>query len=413
MKKNPLDIFIFISIFFILIIFLLEIINLSAIFFSSHNNQSDNSESANLNLESNLTENELVASSDLLTQNQENPQTSYATISVIGDIMCHNTQFKDAYTTDGTYNFLPFFDYIKDYISTSDIAIGNLETTFAGSKKGYSGYPNFNTPEELAYNLKDIGFDILTTANNHSLDTGYQGLVNTINVLNDANILHTGTATSQEEKNKILIQEVNGIKFAFLAYTYGTNGNPIPKGKDYCINLIDQDFILSQIEQAKNENCDIICASMHWGEEYNSVPSQEQLDLTDFLFQNGVDIILGSHPHVLQKMEKRNITLSDGTSKDCFVIYSLGNFMSGQNDENTRNSIILNLTISKSNTGTQISNISYIPIYTYTYPNYKNYKILDLQKSIFDYENGIDTSMPKVNYLVLKSELEKINNLMK
>lgn len=186
-----------------------------------------------------------------------------------------------------------------------------------------------------------------------------------------------------------------------------------PNGKEYCINLINKDFILSQIQQAKNENVDIICACMHWGEEYTELPTQEQLDLTNFLFENNVDIILGSHPHVLQKMEKRNIELSDGTKKEVFVIYSLGNFMSGQSKENTKNSIILNLTINKNFDTNKISieNISFIPIYTYTYPNYKNYKILDIEKTIYDYENQIDTSMPNVNYLVLKSELEKIKNI--
>src|SRR5699024_8248046 len=120
------------------------------------------------------------------------------------------------------------------------------------------------------------------------------------------------------------IKDVNGIKIAFLAYTYGTNGIPVPKDKPYCINLIDKELILKHLELAKEQNPDLICVNMHWGLEYKTKQNSEQEELADFLFTNGVDIILGSHPHVLQPMEKNTITLEDGTTKDCFVIYSLG-----------------------------------------------------------------------------------------
>ena len=203
-----------------------------------------------------------------------------STISLvaIGDIMCHNTQIKDAYK-NGIYDFSYVFTEIKDYIENADIAIGNLETTFAGSKKGYSGYPQFNTPEILATNLKDIGIDVLTTPNNHCLDTGYTGLESTIDFLDNAGISHTGTYKTPEAQNTILFKEINGVKFAFLAFTYGTNGIPIPKGKEYCVNLIDKDLILSQINLAKEGNPDVICTSMHWGVEYQRQPNDEQKDL--------------------------------------------------------------------------------------------------------------------------------------
>lgn len=185
-------------------------------------------------------------------------------------------------------------------------------------------------------------------------------------------------------------------------------------GKEYCINLINTDFILSQLNIAKSENPDIICVSMHWGEEYSIYQNQDQEDLANFLFENGVDIILGSHPHVLEPMEKRTITLADGTTKNVFVIYSLGNFMSGQVKENTRTSIILNLILTKHNNSKNVTidEITYIPIYTYTYPNYKNYRILDIEKTIYNYENGIDTSISNETYLLLKEELEKANTLL-
>lgn len=326
--------------------------------------------------------------------------------------MCHNTQFKDAYS-NGSYDFSYVFSDIASFIKDADISIGNLETTFAGNQKQYQGYPNFNTPESLAFNLSELGIDVLTTSNNHSLDTGYSGLESTLNFLDEANISHVGTSRSIEEQNSILIKEVNGLKIAFLSYTYGTNGIPIPKGKEYCINLINKEFILSQLENAKLQNPDLICVSMHWGNEYELTANESQIELTDFLFENGADIILGGHPHVLQPLECRIIELPDGSTKNGFVIYSLGNFMSGQTIENTRTSIILNLKLTKHGDTNKftIDEVIYTPIYTYTSPNYKNYKVLDIQKAIYNYENNLETPINQTDYNLLKKELEKVNSI--
>lgn len=337
-------------------------------------------------------------------------------MSVIGDIMCHNTQYTDAYNSNtGTYDFSYVFKDIKTKIKTADIAIGNLETTFAGKSVGYSSYPTFNTPESLADNLKDLGLDVLTTANNHSLDKGYKGIESTIDYLDKADISHTGTFKSEEDQNKILIKNVKDVKIAFLSYTYGTNGIKVPTGKDYCINLIDKELIKKQLELAKAENPDIICVSMHWGIEYQTKQNKEQEALADFLFENGVDIILGSHPHVLQPMEKRTVTLEDGSTKDGFVIYSLGNFMSGQVKENTKNSIILDLKITKKAQDGKISidSVNYTPIYMYkSTAKTKAYKILDIESSISKYDTEKDTSIGQKTYNTLQTELTKIKNTM-
>ena len=179
---------------------------------------------------------------------EEPKEDLHFSMSVIGDIMCHNSQYKDAYNSStDTYDFSYVFEDIKNYISEADISIGNLETTFAGKARGYSNYPTFNTPEQLAYNLKDFGIDVVSTANNHCMDKSYSGLVSTINYLNDAGISHVGTNTSAEEQNTILVKDVNGIKIAFLAFTYGTNGIPVPRDKSYAVNLIDENLILNQI----------------------------------------------------------------------------------------------------------------------------------------------------------------------
>ena len=336
-------------------------------------------------------------------------------MTVIGDIMCHNSQYKDAY--DGsTYDFSYVFDDIKDYISSADIAVGNLETTFAGKERGYSNYPRFNSPEQLAYNLKDMGIDVLCTANNHSMDTNYSGVVSTLDFLDDAGISHMGTSRTAEEQNQILVKDVNGIKIACLAFTYGTNGIPVTSANSYCVNLIDKDLILKQLELAKAQEPDLICVNMHWGLEYQNVQNSDQEDWADFLFENGVDVILGSHPHVLQPMEKRTVTLEDGTTKDCFVIYSLGNFISGQTKKNTLTSIILNISFTKDGeTGkTTIGDVSYVPIYMYksSSGSTKRYKLLDMTSSIAEYENGSDTSIGQSTYSTLKSELTRVNEMM-
>ena len=347
---------------------------------------------------------------------EEEPTDTTFTVAAIGDIMCHNTQYNDAYNKDtGAYDFSYVFDDISLYTKTADICVGNLETTFAGEDVGYSGYPTFNTPDSLAYELKDIGVDVLSTAGNHALDKGFNGLSRTIDVLNDADIAHTGTYKTEEEQNTILTKYVKGIKIAFVNFTYGTNGIKIPSGKEFCVNLIDNDLITKQLDLAKSQNPDIIVACMHWGNEYKTTPNDTQKELSTFLFQNGVDIILGTHPHVLEPMEKQTVTLEDGTTKDGFVIYSLGNFISGQTAENTKTSIILNLTITKHTDGKiTIDKAEYKPIYMYTDKSLKTkkMKLLDINKNIYNYENYIDSTINKTFYDTLKSEQEKVTKIV-
>ena len=371
---------------------------------------------ANTNLSSNsqVAENP-VNNTNSDTISQQEPITF--SLAAIGDVMCHNTQYMDAYNSStDSYDFSYVFEDIETYIQSADISIGSLETTFAGKDRGYSNYPTFNSPEQLAYDLSEMGLDVLSTAGNHALDKGFSGLSNTLDVLDDANISHSGTYRSQEDRDSVLIKDVKGVKVAILSYTYGTNGIPVPSDKEFCVNLIDKDLIKQDIENAKSQNADVIISCMHWGIEYQTKQNAEQEKLADFLFQNGVDIILGNHPHVLQPMEKKTVTLEDGTVKDCFVIYAFGNFICDQNAENTRNSIILNLDITKNPDGKiSIDNIDYVPIYMYKNPNLsiRRMKVLDIKKTISDYENGIDTSIGQSTYNLLQTELKKINETLR
>lgn len=359
---------------------------------------------------------EKVAEEDENNKNTQEKTDTTFTLAAIGDIMCHNSQFKDAYNSEtSTYDFSYVFDNISTYTKTADLCVGNLETTFAGEEKGYGGYPQFNTPDNLAYELKGIGLDVLTTAGNHALDTGYTGLSRTIDVLNDADISHLGTYQSQEEQDKVLIKFVKGLKIAFVNYTYGTNGIPVPKDKTYCVNLIDKELISKQLDVAKSQNPDIIIACMHWGNEYQTKQNSTQMELADFLIQNGADIILGTHPHVLQPYEKRTVTLENGSTRNGFVAYSLGNFISDQNAKYTRSSIILDLTITKHVDGTvSVDNINPIPIYMYKDNSVKSQKmkLIDVNKIIYNYENYLDNTITEKLYNSMKTELYNINSIL-
>ncbi|MBR3003095.1 MAG: CapA family protein [Clostridia bacterium] len=349
------------------------------------------------------------------TEEQEEPKKDVSfSITALGDVLCHNTQYWDAYvkSTD-TYDFSYVFENVKEYTKAGDVTIANLETSFADAP--YSNYPTFNSPASLATALKDIGVDIITTAGNHCLDKGFKGLSETIDVLDQNGIEHLGTYKTEEDQKKLFVKDINGAKVAFIDYTYGTNGIPIPSGKEFCVNVIDKEKIKAEIEKAKEEKVDVIIACMHWGEEYHTKPVQAQEDLADFLFQNGVDIIIGNHPHVIEPFETREVKMPDGTTKQCFVAYALGNFTADQRAVNTRDSIIINLKVTKKADGkVSIDNVDYIPLYIYKNPSLslKKFVIIDLKKAIENYENGTDKTIGSTAYNLFKTELSQIEKIV-
>ena len=333
----------------------------------------------------------------------------------IGDALCHSQNFKDAYQASGEYDFSPMFKNITKYIENATVAVGNLETTLAGKDRGYSGYPTFNSPDELALDLKKMGIDILTTANNHCIDKGYTGLVRTLDKLDEYGIAHTGTSRSTEEQDTILFKDLDGIKTAFLCYTYGTNGIPIPKGKEYSVNLIDKELMKKQLDKAKQEGAELICVSMHWGSEYRIKQTKEQEDLAEFLIKNGADIILGNHSHVPEPMEMKTVTLEDGTTREGFVIYSMGNFFSAQTQEYTRDTLILNVEVRKNGqTGKiTIDKATYTPVFVYDNGsnNKDRYELMDIEQVIKDYESG-NSKYSESMYNLMKKELKKIQEIV-
>lgn len=290
------------------------------------------------------------------------PVVKEVTFAVVGDIMVHDYQYNEAYdaTTD-TYNFMHNFQQTKKYLTGYDFVLGNLELTFGGAERPYASFPSFNTPDTFLDAVKDAGFNVLTTANNHSMDTGKKGVLRTLDKLDEYKIDHMGTYASQEARDKILIKEMNGITIAFLSYTYGTNGIPVPDA--YLVNLINNEQMSADLKKAQ-EMADLVIVMPHLGNEYESYPRDIFKQWADLMFASGADIVLASHPHVLQPMEYRKVDHGNGVH-DGFIIYSLGNFISSQTTPPRNASIILHLTVEQ--VGDQppnVKEVSFVPIWT-------------------------------------------------
>lgn len=348
------------------------------------------------------------------------------TLSAVGDIMIYDEQMSDALdSATGSYDFSHCLAQISKYTSASDICVGTLETTFAGADVGYQGKPDFNAPEVLANNLSGAGFDILSTACTYSLQHGITGLVSTIKNVRNAGLDNVGTYYTQEDRSSsggVVIKEVNGLKIGFLGYTKGCNGLSIPEGYEYSVNVLYDDYstyfseisetqILADLTAAKALGCDVLIAMLHWGSEYETTPGDDQNTIANLMFENGVDIILGSHPHYLQPYETRTVTTVDGEEKQVFVAYSLGNFLSAMSKEYSNDSMILNLTVSVDNETGKLSfdNVNYVPIYLSSQSN--RFVIYDINQSIADFNAGSSTISDDL-YATMRQSLENIHNLV-
>jgi poly-gamma-glutamate synthesis protein (capsule biosynthesis protein) len=248
--------------------------------------------------------------------------TTRISLLFAGDVMGHDSQIASAYDpVSKKYDYSSCFQFIAPYIKAADLSIANLEVTLAG--KPFKGYPQFSSPDALAVELKNIGFDALVTSNNHCVDRGKRGLERTIKVLDSLQIPHTGTfkdSASRSREYPLMLYK-NGFTIALLNYTYGTNGLPVYKPN--IVNMLDTAMIRRDIRKAKTMKPDVIIVFTHWGSEYQSLPSKATINITEFCFRHGAQLVIGAHPHVIQPMEWRK-------EKNQFVAYSLGNFISGQ-----------------------------------------------------------------------------------
>ncbi|MDR1328494.1 MAG: CapA family protein [Oscillospiraceae bacterium] len=281
------------------------------------------------------------------------PAVHSATLAVVGDLMCHKAQYADALAKGGgeTYDFSYMFKYIAPYISAADYAVGNFETTITLPGNKPSDFPYFASPQSFAEAIKDAGFDFVTTVNNHSLDYGKEGLIHTLEVLDELGLRHTGTYAAESDSENITVIDVNGITFAILSYTYGTNGNPIPPDMPWSVNITDDGKIADDIAKAKALNPDFVIVMPHMGAEYETSTREIFKDNIRKMLLAGADIVLASHPHVLQPVEFVTVTDDDGTERRCFVAYSLGNFVSSQRTAPRDYGMIVNLGFSKTDGG--------------------------------------------------------------
>ncbi len=323
----------------------------------------------------------------LTTFSQAQSDTTQVTFTFIGDVMGHGSQIRSAYQKESdSYDYSSYFEYLKPHVSEADFTIANLEVTLG--MKPYKGYPQFSSPPALASSLKDAGIDALVTANNHSCDRGKAGIIKTIDILDSLKIPHTGTYKNVDDrtKNSPMILEKNGIRVALINYTYGTNGLPAPAPT--IVDRIDRDQIAKDIKKAQKSYVDQIIVFTHWGLEYQSNPSDKQIDLYKFCIESGADIVIGSHPHTIQRIEKH---------EDSFIAYSLGNFVSNQRKRKTDGGMMVNMTLSKSGKSTWVSDASYTLTWVHTpfengrktfyiLPAAKFEDNMDFFKSIEDYE---------------------------
>lgn len=314
-------------------------------------------------------------------------------ITAVGDFLMHMPLVKAAYDpASNKYNFKGMFNEVEKYLAAADFTIANLETRLAGPEKGYSGYPLFNTPAELAADMKSLGIDMVTTANNHSMDMGKPGVYKTLDNLDRAGLLHIGTYRSPQERERPFIVDLKGVKVGFLNYTQSTNGIPIPSGSPYLVNMIERKAINTEIQKLHAQKTDLIVACIHFGTEYQQVPNEFQRTLVKELFEQGVDVVLGNHVHVLQPMEVQQISIN-AQKKNCFVIYSLGNFISNQRWRHSDCGAIINIDIEKNHPkGTKITRIDYIPVWVHTFhkDNRLNFRVLPVDTAIKNYESGLD-----------------------
>ena len=279
-----------------------------------------------------------------------------------GDIMGHDAQIEGAYDeATESYSYEPTFRYMTDFISSADVAIGNLEVTLAGPP--YKGYPQFSSPDELAEAARNAGFDILVNANNHALDRGKKGFVRTLTMLDSLKFLRAGTYFDSLNRDTLypLIFEKNSIRIALLNYTYGTNGLTIDK--PCIVNRIDTAQISIDLAKAKLAQPDYIIVIPHWGNEYELTENRSQQKLAEHIFRKGADCIIGSHPHVVQPI--RNLVFDGDSSTTYPVAYSMGNFVSNQRAEYKDGGIMIELQLEKTGDSVRLESFDYLPYWVW------------------------------------------------
>ena len=334
----------------------------------------------------------------------------YETINItaIGDCLMHNTQIWSGQQPDGSFNFDTFFSPVRPLIEEGDYCSANFEAPMAGPVSGYTGYPVFNSPDEIADTFKQAGIDLIITANNHILDRGYKGALRTMEVLHSRGLDTTGTYASLEESQQFLIKDIRGVKVGYLAYSYSTNGIPVPAEHPYFFNYLEPEKVLQDIALIRPQ-VDMVVLVLHWGQEYQPRPTEEQRKMAIKFLTAGADIILGSHPHVIQTMETIKIE-----NRDAFVIYSMGNFISHQRGQERNSGIVLRIELVKNfkDGRTRLKSVTYTPTYSHSYEDHGRtyFRVVPVEKTIKKIEAGKEPYLSQSDLPVLKSVLSHTRN---
>lgn len=307
-------------------------------------------------------------------------------LAATGDILMHNTVLASGKVGINDYNYDHLFAPIKHISSQADYATISLEAVMAGAEYGYTGYPLFNTPDSTATALKASGFDFVSITGNHCMDRGLKGTLRSLEVIKNSGLDTTGVFASAQEKDQYLIKDIKGIKVGFVAYTYGTNAIPIPNNTPYLVNILNPQAVQKDITALKPQ-VDLLVLLPHWGVEYNHYPTEEQQKMALSWLENGADIILGSHPHVIQPAQLLNI---NGQKK--FVIYSMGNSLGHQRGNERNSGVIVNLKITKnlSTSQTTIDEANYIPTFSHSYKNEGRqlFRVVPIDETIAKIKSG-------------------------
>jgi len=289
-----------------------------------------------------ITSEHIAEDNALIDDEEPGPDLRSVNMVVVGNIFPHIPQIEQAHIGDGVYDFSPSFEFITPILQAADLAVGDLETSQAGPDisflgfRGYTGFPQFNAPQELSVALRDAGIDLLTLGNNHALDRGLEGLMVTLDHLRSIGINTFGAYKSREERDTPLIIEKNGIKIAFIGYTFSTNGIPVPEGHEYCVNFapgfMDIEPVITDIETARQNGADLVAVFPHWGDnEYAQEPQPQRLrQVAKELAAAGADLIIGGHPKFVQPIEWFFNDREDGTERATMAIYAQGTFLSNQ-----------------------------------------------------------------------------------
>lgn len=319
---------------------------------------------------------------------------------ILGNVLCSDELNQSAYNKETeTYDYTSIFGQVSEYTKNADLTLANLETNFYDNH--YTGGSKYNSPRELAKNLKEMGVSVANMATNHSFNYGVEGVTNTKNALTEMEIESAGIKTPKNDSH--VIKEIRGIKIAFLNYTYGLNdAKEITEEHKSYVNITNKEQVKQDMEKMRQEGADFVCVTMHWQTSKNFTVTEEQKEMANFLVEQGADIIIGTHPNQVESMEVRQTE----EGKNVLIVYSIGNFLSTQSNLGMILEVQLNKEVTGEESKAKLTKVKFTP--TYLQQKNRTYELLDIRKVVSTYENENNKIVDKKTYKNLKKALEEI-----